>query len=229
MSKILFSVIVPTLNELENIQLLVKTLQAYRGLNQVDFDIIVVDGGSRDGTQVYAKDMADIFIQSDKGRAKQMNAGADCAQGQYLLFIHADTLITSTALDEFIGVIKGDAQWGFFRLCVDGDHWLFKWISRFINWRSSLTSIGTGDQALFISRELWILQQGFCDIEIMEDVELCKRLRRVVPPSIINTEVHTSGRRWQKYGVWKTVFLMWRLRLSYFLGASPKDLKRLYF
>jgi rSAM/selenodomain-associated transferase 2 len=223
------SIIIPTFNEANSIKKTYESLSQCLTDEQLSCNVIVVDGGSIDGTLMQVSGLVDHVVSSERGRAIQMNAGAAAAEGQYLLFLHADTHLPDDFTQCFLEVIASRAQWGFFKVQLDGTHWMFKWISRFINWRSNLTSIGTGDQALFIERNMWIQQQGFAAIDIMEDVEFCKRLRQACRPYVIESRVQTSSRRWQKYGVWKTIFLMWRMRLYYFLGVHPKNLKRLYF
>lgn len=224
----LVSIIIPTLNEANSIKTTCESLSKYRADELLPCNVIVVDGGSSDETLTQVFDLADHVVSSERGRAIQMNKGAVAVKSQYLLFLHADTHLPDDFTQCFLGAIESRAQWGFFKVQLDGEHWMFKWISRFINWRSKLTSIGTGDQAIFVERNVWLRQQGFAAIDIMEDVEFCKRLRRVCQPYIIQSQVQTSSRRWQKHGVWKTIFLMWRMRLYYFLGVSPKNLKRLY-
>jgi rSAM/selenodomain-associated transferase 2 len=194
--------------------------------------VIVVDGGSQDGTLVRAAPLADRVIVSARGRAVQMNAGArdELAQGvDMLLFLHADTILPPEADRAIFRAVSNIPRcWGRFDVAIDGrDPWL-PWVARLMNWRSRLTGICTGDQALFVARGTFSALEGFAPIPLMEDIEFSKRAGSISPPIALQEKVVTSGRRWERHGVWRTIWLMWRLRLAYSLGADPTDLARRY-
>ncbi len=188
---------------------------------------LVVDGGSSDATVAEARALCCEVISCEPGRALQMNAGARAASGAYLFFIHADTLPTINEADLQQCLDLGPA-WGFFTVRLSGCHWMFRVIERAMNLRSGLTAVATGDQMIFVRRELFEENGGFATIPLMEDIEYCKRLRKEAPPLLVRQVVETSSRRWERGGIVATVVRMWALRLAYFLGASPARLKAYY-
>lgn len=223
----LVSIIIPVFNEADSLADSLSPLQGLRG--QV-LEIIVVDGGSTDDTVTVATGLADWVVESPKGRALQMNTGARSASGKLLLFLHADTLLP-TAFGEVLTAWQSTLplpNWGFFHLRLAGDKAWFRVIERCINWRSAMSQVATGDQCLFVERNLFLPLGGFENIPIMEDVALCKRLRKMYKPAVLLEPVLTSSRRWEKFGVLRTVLLMWRMRLLYFLGVSPHVLAKSY-
>ena len=224
MSKL--SVIVPVLNEGEGIA---AALDALADLRALGTEVIVVDGGSSDATVQRARLRADRVVLAARGRALQMNAGAERASGDVLLFLHADTSLPGDA-DHVVlnGLERSGRAWGRFDVRIDGGHPLLFFVAWLMSARSRLTGIATGDQAIFARREAFQAAGGFAAIPLMEDIALCKRLKRVSRPLCLRERVITSGRRWEKNGVLNTVFLMWRLRLAYFFGADPNELARQY-
>jgi rSAM/selenodomain-associated transferase 2 len=220
------SVIVPVLNEAATIA---AAMNALAPLRERGAEIIVVDGGSTDETVALGKPLATFLIGAMRGRASQMNTGAAIARGDVLLFLHADTRLPADA-DQLIldGLARSGRAWGRFDVAIEGVHPLFPVIAAFMNARSRATGIATGDQAMFVTREAFAAVGGFPDIALMEDITLARRLKRVSRPLCLAARVTTSGRRWEKRGVMRTVLLMWRLRLAYFLGAKPEDLARRY-
>lgn len=223
MSKI--SIIIPVLDEATRLEDLLKDLQPFR---ESGHELIIVDGGSSDDSAEIARRYADKVQVSERGRARQMNAGAEVASGDILLFLHADTVLPVSYLEKIeTGIAEGE-QWGRFDVRLSGERFAFRIIEFFINLRSRLTSIATGDQAIFIRRALFEAVGGFPDIALMEDVAICKVLRRKMKPLCLHEKVITSSRRWEEFGVLRTVLLMWRLRLFYFLGVSPDRLARSY-
>lgn len=215
------SVIVPVLNEAAGI---VAALEALTPLRARGTEVIVVDGGSTDGTLDLARPLADQIVSAPRGRARQMNAGAAVAHGRTLLFLHADTRLPVNA-DELVAPAIGDVlsgrQWGRFDVRIEGrSNWL-RVVARMMNLRSRLTGIATGDQAIFVARSAFRAVGGFPDIPLMEDIALSKALLRLNRPVCLAAHVTTAGRRWEAHGVWRTILFMWWLRLRYFFGADP--------
>lgn len=224
MSKL--SIIMPVLDEGEGIA---AALDALVDLRALGTEVIVVDGGSRDATVQRARMRADRVIPASRGRALQMNAGAEKSSGDVLLFLHADTRLPADAEHIVLnGLQRSGRAWGRFDVKIDGRNPLLPVIARLMNIRSRLTGIATGDQAIFVRREAFRAAGGFAAIPLMEDIALSKRLKRVSRPLCLRECVVTSGRRWENHGVLNTVLLMWRLRLAYFFGADPQALARRY-
>ena len=185
----------------------------------------VADGGSTDATAQLAGELADRVLQTPRGRAVQMNCGASVATGDYLVFLHADTRLPPGA-DKLVAASLRSHAWGRFDVEIEGRHPLLKVVAWSMNLRSRLSGIATGDQAIFVRRAAF---PGFPEIALMEDVAFCRRMKRLGPPACRRETVLTSGRRWETRGVLRTILLMWRLRLMYFLGADPEDLSRIYY
>jgi len=222
------SIVMPVLNEADGIE---EALVALGPLRKRGVEVVVADGGSSDATVALARPLADVVIEAPRGRGAQMNAGAAAARGDVLLFLHADTRLPGDAdaliRDGFAGSgCELRRFWGRFDVRIAGAHPLFAIIAAAMNLRSRVTGIATGDQAIFMSRAA--LGPGFADIALMEDIAMTKRLKRIGRPLCIASTVVTSGRRWEKHGVMKTILLMWWLRLAYFLGATPAWLARSY-
>jgi rSAM/selenodomain-associated transferase 2 len=218
------TIVLPVLNEAA---IIVAALQALAPLRRRGAEIIVADGYSRDGTAQLAKPFADRVITVPRGRGAPMNAGAALGTGDALLFLHADTALPANA-DRLIDAALARRAWGRFDLRIAGSHPLLAVIARMINLRSRLTGIATGDQAIFVTREAFAAVGGFPDLPLMEDIAISRRLKRLCRPYCIGTPAVTSGRRWERNGVVRTILLMWRLRLSYYLGVEPALLARLY-
>lgn len=218
------SIIIPVLNEAAKIH---DTLT--RVLNATNVEVIVVDGGSRDETVAIAKSLGVKVISAKPGRASQMNAGAAVANGDILLFLHADTLLP-TNFDTLICLALQDARTiaGAFELRIDAKLWGLRLIEKMVNARSRLFSLPYGDQALFLKATIFHEVGGFPDLLIMEDFELMLRLRREGKITIIPASVLTSGRRWQKLGVVKTTLINQLVIIGYFLGVSPDKLVHFY-
>lgn len=206
----------------------VEMLTALQPLRQAGHEVVVVDAGSTDGTAELARPLADRVVLAEKGRAAQMNAGADVASGNLLLFLHADTRLPANALDCLDRFSQSTRAWGRFDVSLNGKGAMFRVIAWFMNKRSWLTGICTGDQALFVRREVFEALGGFANQPLMEDVELSGRLRRVSRPYCIRYPVITDSRRWEQGGIWRTIFLMWRLRWRYWRGESPEVLAHFY-
>jgi rSAM/selenodomain-associated transferase 2 len=219
------SIVIPVLDEAAGIEAALTALAPYRARG---CELVVVDGGSRDGTLALASPLADRVLSAPSGRAAQMNAGAAVAHGDVLLFLHADTKLPANA-DVLIrdGLAQSHRGWGRFDVRFDQDG-IMPLIAAMMNLRSRLTGIATGDQAIFVTRAVFDAIGGFPAQPLMEDIALSSRIRRISRPAYIRAPVTTSARRWRTQGILRTIFLMWRLRLAYFLGADPARLARQY-
>jgi rSAM/selenodomain-associated transferase 2 len=220
----LLSIIIPTWNEISCIDTTLSLLQPIRQWAE----IIVVDAGSEDSTQELARPMADFVITSEKGRAVQMNTGADRANGEYLLFLHADTQMPLATQSALFTTLKNTPVWGRFDIALSGQSTILQIVSTFMNWRSRLTGIATGDQGIFVQQSQFVAIGQFPMIALMEDIAICKKLRKVSRPICIAQPLITSSRRWESAGSMATIMLMWRLRLQYFFGTDPEKLARIY-
>ena len=220
------SIIVPVLDEGE---VIASTLNGLAELRALGVEVIVVDGGSRDATVERARPHADCVLAAPRGRASQMNAGAARASGDVFLSLHADTRLPADAEHVVLnGLQRSGRAWGRFDLEIEGRHPLLPLIAWLMNLRSRLTGIATGDQAIFVRRKAFDDADGFPLLPLMEDIALCRRLKRVGRPLCLHQRVVTSGRRWERKGTVRTVLLMWKLRLAFFLGADPRKLARQY-
>lgn len=218
------SIIVPVLNEATRLDACLSRLMTL-GDDGAKVETIVVDGGSRDGSQQIAAKYPCRLLNSSAGRAAQMNAGAARACGDTLLFLHADSHLPEPA-----GLARlARTDWGFFRVALGGRGADLRLIERAINLRTGATRIAGGDQGLFFKREFFDLLGGFPPIPLMEDIAICKLARRRAAPRIIGSPMTTSSRRWRERGVLRTVVLMWWLRFAYWLGVDPGRLHRLYY
>ncbi len=218
------SVIVPTLNE-ETV--LESTLR--RARQPAVHEIIVADGGSTDATRAIAREFADLVICAPQGRAAQMNAGAERASADLLLFLHADTLVPEGFAQAVVAACaRPDTVGGRFDVTLQPSSWLIWLTAELMNRRSRLTGIATGDHAIFIRREVFERLGGYAPIPLMEDIDLSRRMKRAGRTVCLPQRVTTSARRWQQHGVVRTILLMWSLRLLYFLGVSPQRLQRAY-
>lgn len=219
------SVIIPTLNEAAIIGSALESLRTLRG---IELEIIVVDGGSTDRSAEIALHFADKVLIKPSGRAIQMNLGAKHATGNYLLFLHADTRVPLETLKILRQSFQRQCTWGRFDIRLTGQNPLFRVVEYCVNFRSRLTGIATGDQCIFVRRELFCRMGGYTEIPIMEDIALSKKLKCFAAPVCLRQKITTSSRRWEQRGIFRTILLMWSLRLLYFLGTDPKTLARWY-
>jgi rSAM/selenodomain-associated transferase 2 len=226
------TIVIPVLDEAA---IIAATLQSLAGLRARGAEVIVIDGGSSDGSAALARPLADRVIVGPRNRGAAMNAGAALGSGDVLLFLHADTTLPDDA-DHRVTAALADRPsararrrcWGRFDLRIAGRHPLLALVARMINWRSRLTGIATGDQAIFVTRKTFWSVGGFPDLPLMEDIALSHKLKRLCRPVCIAVPAVTSGRRWDHHGLWPTIVLMWRLRLAYYLGAAPARLALAY-
>ncbi len=219
------SIVIPVLNEAEHIANALDSLSSYRSEGH---EIIVIDGGSNDNTVSIAEQYADKVLRSEAGRAIQMNYGIDVAQGDVLLFLHVDTRLPDDAISKIISAIEDGFFWGRFNVRLSGNRFIFRIIERMMNMRSCVTGVATGDQAIFISRESIDIVGDYPQLPLMEDIVFTKRLRNLGWPACIRCQVVTSSRRWEDKGVFRTMLLMWRLRLLFFMGVPAEKLAKQY-
>jgi rSAM/selenodomain-associated transferase 2 len=219
-----YSIIIPTLNEASGIRECLLALQELR----VECQLIVADGGSNDDTKEISLPLVDVFITVPKGRAVQMNAGAQKALTGVLIFLHADTFLPENSLDLIQHAINNGAQWGRFDMQLVGESSMLKVVAVMMNWRSRLTGIATGDQVIFVTRSAFQEVGYFPDIALMEDIAISKNLKKISGCYCLAAKVQSSGRRWEAFGVWHTIVLMWSLRLRYWFGTEPDALAKLY-
>ncbi|WP_296242163.1 MULTISPECIES: TIGR04283 family arsenosugar biosynthesis glycosyltransferase [unclassified Psychrobacter] len=231
------SIIIPVLNEADNLPLLFDNINK---LNPNPQQVIVVDGGSNDDSiGIIRSFINELMLDNDRkidwqmteskaGRALQMNAGAALATGEVLLFLHADTKLPMDAIESVSEVMKR-AEWGRFDVQIASRQPTLRLVSQMINWRSRLSGIATGDQAIFISQSLFKQIGGYPNQALMEDVELCKQLKGIAKPACLKSKVITSARRWQQHGTWRTIILMWHLRFDYWRGVSADNIKARYY
>lgn len=219
------SIVVPVLNEAPGLPAVLAGLAPLRARGA---EVVVVDGGSSDGSLDLARALADVALSAPRGRARQMNAGAAVAQAPVLLFLHADTRLPEDADRLVHAALASGALWGRFDVCITSPRPLLRLVGGMMNVRSRLTGIATGDQAVFVHRRAFDAVGGFPAIALMEDIALSARLRALGRPACLREPVHTSARRWEQHGVWPTIWLMWRLRAAYFFGADPARLAQRY-
>ncbi len=219
------SIIIPVLNEEECIEEFLNYLQKFKSQSE----IILVDGGSEDNTTEIASRFDDItIVSSRRGRARQMNAGAKSANGDILLFLHADTYLPENAISAVEEIIEDGADGGCFSLKIDSSCLPLRIASQLITRRTRLTHVATGDQTIFVRRKIFNELGGYADIPLMEDLDFTRRLKLMGTFAPLDLKVSTSSRRWEKWGVYKTILLMWFLRVLYYIGVPPERLAELY-
>lgn len=231
------SIIIPIFNEAANLPQLFENITS---LDPAPQQVLIIDGGSTDNSTVIAQNIIKTLIvnnpsaidwqviESNAGRAVQMNAGATLAISEILLFLHADTQLPNYAITEITSAVMR-AKWGRFDVHLDSSEWMLKVVSQMMNWRSRLSGIATGDQAIFVERKLFEQLGGYPNQALMEDVEISKRLKAVGKPACLKSNVITSARRWEKHGNWRTIVLMWQLRFDYWRGVPADNIKRRYY
>ena len=216
--------VIPVLNE----QARIAGQLAYLRAQFPGCELTVVDGGSVDRTVAVALPLCTRLLLGEAGRAAQMNLGGRATDTDYLCFLHADSL-PGVSAGQLQARLAARPLWGFCRVRLSGRRRVFRVIEWFMNQRSRLTAVATGDQMLFLQRAVFERSGGFDPIPLMEDVAYCKRLRRLARPLVIAEPVLASSRRWEQRGVLRTVLTMWGLRLAYIAGVSPARLWRTYY
>lgn len=223
------AIVIPALNERQHLPVLLRELAEARTCAEATVQLVVVDGGSVDDTPVLAAQWADEVIRSPMGRARQMNAGAAVTDSKGLWFLHADSRLAGAATQAVCQALQRGHPWGRLDVRIDGPHWMFRVIATAMNARSRLRGIATGDQGLFMTREMFNAVGGFPEQPLMEDIAMSAALKnKAGPPACLPGPLVTAGRRWEANGVWRTIALMWWLRWRYWCGADPRVLAREY-
>lgn len=219
------SIVVPMLNEAGEIA---GTLNALRR-GASDAEIVVVDGGSSDASVAIARPLCDFVFVAPRGRARQMNAGARASHGDVLVFVHADTIVPSSFSADIATALSDPAVvGGRFDVQLDSRALPFRVIGALISLRSRISRTATGDQAIFVRRDVFDRLGGFPQLELCEDLEFSRRLKRAGRVACLRSRVTTSARRWNRDGVVRTVLKMWMIRAMYLIGVPPARLKRMY-
>lgn len=223
----MLSIVVPVLNEAKNLERLLPHVRAICP----GAEVIVVDGGSEDETRAVVTRFSWVkWVSSGRGRATQMNAGTKVAKGEVFLFLHADTLLPGGAQEAILGAFTDPGiVGGRFDVGFDNPRLVFKVIEALMNLRSRLSKIFTGDQAIFVKRQVFEALGGYPEIPLMEDVELTRRLKRKGRLGCLSLRVTTSARKWDREGPFQTIVLMWALRFLYFVGVGPERLHQWYY
>lgn len=218
-------IVVPVLNEASGLAARLLELEQFRRRGA---HVVVVDGGSDDDSLAIARARADLAFVAPHGRAAQMNAGAAACPADMLLFLHADTRLPANADAVVARALRGPFAWGRFDVRIDSRRPALRLVERMMNLRSRVTGIATGDHSMFVRHDLFRAVGGFPDIPLMEDIALSRHLLSHGRPACLREQVVTSARRWERAGICRTVFLMWRLRAAYFFGADPARLALRY-
>ena len=215
------SVVIPVLNDAAQLRCLIDDLR------DAEVEIVVVDGGSDDDSVSVAKDAGRV-VSAPRGRGIQMATGAGAASGEWLWFVHADTRLSQRVVAALVDRLD-KPLWGFFSVRLDGESWPYRMIERTMSWRAAASGIATGDQGIFAHRELLDAVGGVPRQPLLEDVELCRRLRRLAKPIVLREPLLTSSRRWKRDGIARTILVMWWLRFRYFAGTDPTSLAKEYY
>lgn len=224
--RVQISLIIPALDEALALPQTLRSVRSQKCAALIE--IIVADGGSRDDTGALAQQLGAQVVSGAQGRARQLNLGAAAASGDVLLFLHADTELPANGLAQVEAAVSSGAVWGRFDVRIQGRARMLRIVAFLMNWRSRLTGIATGDQAMFMTRAAFDAVAGYPDQALMEDIEMSRRLKRLRSPVCLRGPAITSGRRWETRGVWRTIGLMWRLRWAYWRGTPPDQLAQRY-
>lgn len=223
----LISIVIPVLDDADA---LARLLDQLGGLLGDSSEIIVVDGGSSDLSVTIAQSHRVVLVHSQRGRARQLNDGIAHAQAPVVWMLHADSDVSPAVWRSLVARARDPAlRWGRFDVRLSGRSPLLRVVEWMMNVRSCVTSICTGDQGIFVKREVLATVGGVPDQPLMEDIELSRRLRRMGAVSCAREKLVTSSRRWEGEGMLATVLLMWRLRAAYFFGTDPARLAERYY
>lgn len=230
------SVIIPTFQEGERLLTLLQSLQQLRGRG---VELVVVDGSGHDSSLPGLAELCDVYAVSSAGRGIQMNRGASLCGGDWLLFMHVDSDNAPACVEQLTQYLRAVPhslapesacdRWGFFRVAIAPERLLLRCIAAFMNLRSRVTGIATGDQGLWVSRKLFEQCGGYTEPFLMEDIALCSALRQRVKPLQLTGPLVTDGRRWLAKGIVATVCQMWWLRFRYWMGTPASELALQYY
>jgi len=221
------SFIIPVLNDLEALKRLLPAVQEYRNQGH---ELLIIDGGSTDGSVTFARSLADRILMTGTGRGRQMNLGAENASHNILFFLHADSQLPPDAGNLILNALSDpDKFWGRFDVCLDEPGVGYTLIAFMMNLRSRWSGVATGDQGIFVRKQYFQKAGRYADIPLMEDIALSKALRKIAWPVCLPEKIVTSARRWRNQGMLKTVLLMWWLRLAYVAGVKPAILAKWYY
>ncbi len=218
-SSLSLSIIIPVLNEESVLE------GTFHPLAEGSHEMIVVDGGSRDGSVEIARRFTPHVLSAERNRGLQQHVGALRAQGEILLFLHADTLLPSNYYGEILRTLAlPGVVFGAFRLRISGSHPWLRLVSHMANLRSRLLRLPYGDQALFMRRKAYFRVGGFRGLPLMEDVDLVRRLNRMGGFGLAGGQVLSSGRRWEREGLFYGTLRNWVILLRFLAGAPPQAL-----
>ncbi|PIQ88801.1 MAG: glycosyltransferase [Candidatus Omnitrophica bacterium CG11_big_fil_rev_8_21_14_0_20_42_13] len=220
----MISIIIPTYNE----EAATKAVLENISLNK-NIEVIVVDGGSPDNTIKIAGAYPVAIIKSEKNRAGQMNKGGESAQGEILLFLHADCALEAGALEAAERAIAKGFIGGAFSQRINSGKLIYRLIESSGNLRAGIFKIFYGDQAVFVRKDIFLKLGGFDKVDLFEDVLFSRKLKRQGRLCLLNKRVFSSPRRWERQGILKTTFINWLLGLGFILGFSTVALKKFYY
>ncbi len=225
------SIVVPVLNDAAALERLLEDLSTHMALFETPVELLVVDGGSTDDSRTVALKYGASLLDAPRGRGQQLNTGCRAARGDWLWLLHADTRPDEDAVREMCAEASraGTVGWGGHSVRFDDGSAQMRLTAALMNARSRLTGICTGDQGMFLHRQLLVRVGGVPEQPLMEDVELSRRLKRLCAPRCRQTMVQTSARRWRQSGWLTTVLRMWRYRLRYWLGEPAETLAADYY
>ena len=219
----MISIIIPVFNEEKLIAELLKRMVLF-----CDVEIVVVDGNSDDSTLEIAKNFKCKVLSSKRGRASQMNAGANVANGNIFLFLHADCFIDKVALRSIERAVDNGCVGGGLKHVIAAKGLMYKWIALTGNMRAKLTNVFFGDQAIFVKKDVFFGLGGYDDVELFEDVIFSKKMKDYGKTCFLTDEVITVPRRWERFGIVKTTLINALVNLGFTFGVSTKSLKKVY-
>ena len=217
------SIIIPVLNEAEFVASAVDRAWAL-----LPVEVIVVDGGSSDTTAELARGLRCSFLQAQRGRGQQQNAGARAASGDVLLFLHADVWLEPQASQQIYHALRSTRLHGAFHQRIESSERIYRLLEKGNALRARVLGLPYGDQGIFVRRDVFFSMGGFAEVPLLEDVQLMRTLRTRGMPALLHGPLHVSPRRWKKHGIVRQTLRNWLLLAAFFLGVSPHRLVRFY-